>query len=215
MDEPRLIRIFATTGAAGALLLGLAAALVVTGGAATLDEPMRRALDEPPGWLFASAGGLAFAGSVELTLVVLALLAGVLLFLGRPWGAVRVCTVAAGTAAMAFLGKALFERPRPPYASVFTNDFSFPSGHASIGAAVAVLLAWTALRHLRASKFLETVLGLALLWMVLNAFARLTLGVHYFTDVLGGVGLGLFVGGTGLASVTWSERWWRARRRPG
>lgn len=215
MDEPRLIRLFAAIGVLGALLLAACAALVVSDGAAALDEPVRGAVDDPPAWLYATAGAFAFAGSVDVTLLVLAALAVALLFLRRPWGAVRICTVAAGTAALSIFAKALFERPRPPYASVFTNDFSFPSGHASIGAAVAVLLAWTALRHLRGSKFLETVFAAASLWMALNAYARLALGVHYFTDVMGGVGLGLFVGGTGLASVTWFERWWKARKATG
>lgn len=63
---------------------------------------------------------------------------------------------------------------------------SFPSGHAAVGAAVMTVLADRA-RSGPGRRLLQAV-------AVYVPFSRVYCGVHYPTDVLGGVGLGLVLG---------------------
>ncbi len=63
------------------------------------------------------------------------------------------------------------------------RDFSFPSGHASASFAAA-----TACWKLLPGKYGKPLLILA----ALIAFSRLYLGVHYPTDVIAGVAIGVF-----------------------
>lgn len=91
-----------------------------------------------------------------------------------------------GAAAKEFL-KTLFLRPRPfeLFPSVIpltpAGGFSFPSGHTTISFAVAFVL-----YHLLPKRF-----GVPMLFLAgLISFSRLYLGVHYPSDVLGGIFLG-------------------------
>lgn len=73
-----------------------------------------------------------------------------------------------------------------------TDPHSFPSGHA----VRAVMLAVIAL------GIGPLWLGLALsVWAPLVAFARVAMGVHYLSDVLAGMILGLLIGGVVLLVV--------------
>ncbi len=118
---------------------------------------------------------------------------------GRPW---RRAAVAAGlSAALGLLVTAivahLVYRARPfvahPHAvNVFLSharDSSFPSDHATAGAAIAVAL------------LLRRRWGWGTLMLVLAAildFGRIALGLHYLTDILAGSAIG-----AGAAIVLW------------
>jgi undecaprenyl-diphosphatase len=85
--------------------------------------------------------------------------------------------------------KLAFRRRRPPgqWGALYrrTDPHSFPSGHASRTAAMAVT-AWA---------FQGWALGLILLaWSVLVSLARVVLGVHYTLDIVVGYLLGLVIG---------------------
>ncbi len=97
-----------------------------------------------------------------------------------------------GSAMFILLGKVAFHRQRPPGVAVYAEtSFSFPSGHATIAAALygfAVYCLWRRsatwgkrLNILFAGIFLVAAIG----------FSRLYLGVHFLSDVLGGYLLGL------------------------
>lgn len=107
--------------------------------------------------------------------------------------------------------KPLIQRPRPyvffdhiaAYLSSGESDFSFPSGHtiASFEAATALLIG-------------NKKLGIpAMILAVLIAFSRLYLCVHYPTDVLASVVLG--VGLAFLATFLVKKAWalWEAKRK--
>jgi undecaprenyl-diphosphatase len=101
---------------------------------------------------------------------------------------VVVGTLAAGTAVLAL--KWLFRRQRPPgegrgfYTRV--DRHAFPSGHAGRSACVVVLL----------SPCLPLYWGSVLLtlWAGLVGLARIGLGVHFASDIVGGWAMGLLVG---------------------
>lgn len=81
-------------------------------------------------------------------------------------------------------------RPRPPDGLVVVSSYSFPSGHAAFGAwyAFLALLAVYLSPQLRHPRLL---LAAATLLCLLIGFSRIYLGVHYFSDVIGGWALAL------------------------
>jgi len=96
-------------------------------------------------------------------------------------------------------------RMRPEASAIEIGGFSFPSGHTTMATAMAFAL-YFVLREKTGSKLLQQLLCcMALGWALLIGWSRLYLGVHWFTDVLGGFGLGLFW-------VTLLKLFWPSRR---
>jgi undecaprenyl-diphosphatase len=90
------------------------------------------------------------------------------------------------------LVKRIYARPRPPGLGGRVDDtFSFPSGHATISAAVCCTLAYVLGREGFIGRW--TALAFAVLAPLLVGISRLYLNVHWATDVLGGWSVGLFV----------------------
>jgi len=90
--------------------------------------------------------------------------------------------------------KLVIRRPRPPGAAALLQHFSwsFPSGHAMASLIGYGMLAYvlTLLWIHRRSAQIAVVLGAALLIIAIG-FSRLYLGVHYFSDVVGGYAAGV------------------------
>lgn len=73
-------------------------------------------------------------------------------------------------------------------------DFSFPSGHAGITFAFAGVFLFSVIFGIRVgtdrARF-KAVTAVVMAYAVVLAFSRLYVGVHYPTDVIGGIALGL------------------------
>jgi membrane protein DedA with SNARE-associated domain/membrane-associated phospholipid phosphatase len=164
----------------------------------------------------ATPAGYAIANAITLlgspvTLTILALGVGLLLAARRQW-------ILLGGWLAAFVGgglldavlKLVIRRPRPPFAATFLHHYSwsFPSGHAMgslIGygmLAYVVAVLWTP----RRSAQVSVVLGLALL-IVAIGLSRLYLGVHYFSDVVGGYAAGLLWLSACISGLEVARRW--------
>ena len=107
--------------------------------------------------------------------------------------AVNLALAIGGAAALYDVIKPLVGRMRPPAALQYggpDTDFAFPSGHATQSASfyamlVVVLATWM-------WPYRRVLLSLAAVTMVaIVAAARIYLGVHWLTDVLAGLALGL------------------------
>jgi undecaprenyl-diphosphatase len=103
--------------------------------------------------------------------------------------AVRLALAIAGLAVLVLLVKRVIRRRRPEgeWGAIYrkTDPHSFPSGHAARMAMLAVLAA-----TLGPAWF-----GwLLLVWAPLVALARVAMGVHYLSDVAGGIVMGLAAG---------------------
>ena len=88
-------------------------------------------------------------------------------------------------------------------------DFSFPSGHAGVTFALAgaMLFAFMyGVKGFEKNKRNSLIVLLVLIYALLLAFSRLFVGVHYPTDVLGGMLIGLLSGLVGY----WLEKKVRA-----
>jgi undecaprenyl-diphosphatase len=150
--------------------------------------------------------GVSFLGGG----VVLALLAvggiALLLWRGRRLDALLVAIAAAGEEVAVRVAKALAARAGPDLPHVTAVGFSFPSGHAAAATVLAVLLAWLAAGRPRWQLGLTVALAGA--WVLLVGLSQLVLQAHYFTDVVGGIGLGLAVAG----GVVCAPGMWRGVR---
>ena len=119
-------------------------------------------------------------------------------------------TWAASEAMLTWL-KVLFHRGRPPFALVDTKGFSFPSGHAVAGAAIAVAIVLVSLPPGR--RRLKWELG-AMSFAFVMAFSRVYLYAHWFSDVVAGVLLGAGIAIGSAALVTEVANLLEARRLP-
>jgi undecaprenyl-diphosphatase len=107
--------------------------------------------------------------------------------------------IAAGVLVVPVVANALFEimkrvyaRPRPlGLGGRVDSSYSFPSGHATVSAAVCCTLAYVLWREGLIGP--RTALTLAMLAPFLVGVSRLYLNVHWATDVLGGWSVGLFI----------------------
>jgi undecaprenyl-diphosphatase len=150
---------------------------------------------EKPGLLRTLAAVLAHSGDSWFWLAGL----GLIWWLGSDYWKERAIILIVSillTAIVVFVIKLLVRRKRPEgewgkfYRS--TDPHSFPSGHA-----------------VRAMMLTVVVLGLGplwlglvlLLWAPLVGVARVAMGVHYLSDVIAGMAMGLVIGGAVLLVI--------------
>ena len=103
----------------------------------------------------------------------------------RLW-ALQLLLAIAGLAAVVLVIKFIFRRRRPQgeWGSIYrmTDPHSFPSGHAARAFLIAALVvAWGPL----------WLVPIIVLWAPLVALARVAMGLHYLSDIVGGALLGL------------------------
>ena len=169
-------------------------------------------------WLHAraTATGYAVFNAISLLgspvmLTILALAVALLLAARREWIVLAGWLAAfAGGGLLDVVLKLVIRRPRPPGAAAFLQHFSwsFPSGHAMASLigygmlAYVLTLLWI---HHRSAQ-IAVVLGAALLIIAIG-FSRLYLGVHYFSDVVGGYAAGVLWLSACISGLEVARRW--------
>jgi undecaprenyl-diphosphatase len=159
---------------------------------------------------YAVFNAISFLGS-PAALTVLAIAVGLLLGVRRQW-------IVLGGWIAAFTGgsllnqvlKLVIQRPRPPYATAYLQHYSwsFPSGHAMLSLigygmlAYLLVVLWVHRRSLQ----IAIVLGATLLIAAIG-LSRLYLGVHYFSDVVGGYAAGVLWLSTCISGLEVARRW--------
>jgi undecaprenyl-diphosphatase len=146
-----------------------------------------------PAWLQRAAVDItALGGHTVLVLLVLAA-AALLLLTRRREDAAWLLGATAGAMLLNHLLKAAFARARPDLVDhlVTVVSPSFPSGHALMSAAFYLTLAGLLGRAEGVrTPIRRSLLGLAVMLVVLIGLSRVYLGVHWPSDVLGGWSLG-------------------------
>jgi undecaprenyl-diphosphatase len=142
--------------------------------------------------LYKIAHAFTWIGSPEV-MVLIAILAGAWFY--RSWGRRKAGVVIAAPAAGGLLStgvKLLYGRTRPAGAALLNEKtFSFPSGHATMSAAVMVTLCYVLAREKIVSWPVAILIGGTVPLFV--GLTRVYLDVHWTTDVLGGWTAGLFI----------------------
>jgi undecaprenyl-diphosphatase len=134
---------------------------------------------------------LSFLGSGWVMVPLLAALALWLVRRGLPRLALFVVVTYAGSALLNAVVKLAVDRARPVLADpvAHASGLSFPSGHAQSSVVATSVLLLVFLPALSARER-RIALALAVAWVVAIGFARVSLGVHYVSDVLAGYALG-------------------------
>ncbi len=109
-----------------------------------------------------------------------------------------------GVSVSVLILKHIVGRTRPEYMRVTEHGMSFPSGHAALATVVAGVIIYVLLKneHIKHKTFW---ISAACIWAVLIYISRIYLGVHYISDIVGGILLGLVFVVMGGAVYNWIE----------
>ncbi|WP_137597850.1 phosphatase PAP2 family protein [Paucilactobacillus kaifaensis] len=123
-------------------------------------------------------------------LIILAIVIGILVLIKHKWLSAGWLTlnVVVSTGLAAWFFKYIYQRARPSHLHHVTESgFSFPSAHAAFATALFVTLIVIISRDVksRIKQIIDN--GLLLLVMIIICLSRVYLGVHYASDILGGM----------------------------
>jgi undecaprenyl-diphosphatase len=110
--------------------------------------------------------------------------------------------------------KRAIQRPRPSHSSILSyQSWSFPSGHAMESLVVFGMLTYALLILVPGARAhrARIILGAATLILAIG-FTRLYLGVHYFSDVVGGYAAGALWLSACISGLEITRRWYARAR---
>lgn len=193
--------LFLLSAASGGLaVFALAASAVVSGSSQAFDRGVLLALRTPnnlhvpvgPEWLAPAAKEVTALGGTPLLTLLTLCLAGYFAT-KRQWPTIALLLAAVlGQTILSHWLKDLFDRPRPDIVPhlVEATSLSFPSGHATSAAAVYLTLAALIARETKERIVRNYIYFVAVTLALLIGASRVCLGVHYPTDVIGGLSFG-------------------------
>ncbi|HEX2292741.1 MAG TPA: phosphatase PAP2 family protein [Gaiellaceae bacterium] len=178
---------------AGAWLFAVVAEEVVEGNTHADTRLADWLHDHAQPWLTEIFEAITVLGNFATLLAVVAVAAVLLLRRGERAEAALVVLAFAGAQVITFGLKLGFQRERPFFPDPLATEtsYSFPSGHSVVSAAVYGAIGLILARHLSTRRAQLAALAGAALLILLIGFSRLYLGVHYLTDVVAGIALGL------------------------
>lgn len=160
----------------------------------------------------ARALNLAWAGVVYGVLCLVAV--GVLLARRRFRAAAYVAATVVVATRLGALLKVVIDRPRPPIADrlFHPGGLAFPSGHSVDAAALLAALAVTAVATRPGRRWTAAIVTVAAVLVAAAMWSRTYAGVHWLTDTIAGVLLGVAV----ACALRWAAAVWiravRSRR---
>ncbi|SEG51036.1 phosphatase PAP2 family protein [Paenibacillus sp. UNC499MF] len=195
-----------------ALCFGMVALLVSRQQVAMFDETIISFVQgaESPG-LTAAAALLSEIGSSAVVPFITIAAALYLYFVLKHRSEVILLIAAiGGSAILNTILKKIFQRERPTIKIIMEEaGFSFPSGHSMAVVALYGILVYLLWKHISSTAGRTVLIVLASAMIVAMGLARIYLGVHYPSDVLGGY----LASGFWLAVCIWTYRSYRNRRR--
>ncbi|WP_339252912.1 phosphatase PAP2 family protein [Sporosarcina sp. FSL W8-0480] len=145
-------------------------------------------------WLTPIMNGFSFIGSTKVVMVLIIAVTALLFWSFRARSSAYFFFFATvGTGALNQVLKLVFKRERPEFHRIAEAvGYSFPSGHTMMAFtlfAMAVILLWRQIR-IRAGKI--ALLTFAIFMFGMIALSRIYLGVHYPSDIAGGIAASAF-----------------------
>lgn len=191
------------------LFLSVSAAVADAQLLLTWDEPVQRAVeDSRTPWLTSVVKLISQLGGTTFVAVGLAVLLVVLWRRCRSLALVLLCATAARPI-LEWALKRLIDRPRPDLERLVSGDGpSFPSGHVMAAVALWGLLPpiVALLTHKRLWWWCSVVVSAVVIALV--SATRVYLGVHWLSDIVGGLVLGSLY----LLAVEWLLDWHHERQ---
>ena len=130
-----------------------------------------------------------FAGTIGIS-IILAITLGILTFKKRWRFAILSLVAILGATILQLVIKSLVHRQRPE--NLIETSFSFPSGHAITAIVYVSLLIYSFKDDIKNAAVKYVLITLASVFFIAVAISRIILHVHWFSDVLAGMSLGLF-----------------------
>lgn len=96
-------------------------------------------------------------------------------------------------AGLVLILKELIHRARPLNALVLETDFCFPSGHTTMSIIFIGMLIYLTNTKIKSQKAKLTSILISLILILIIISSRLYINVHFFTDIIGGIFLAIFV----------------------
>jgi undecaprenyl-diphosphatase len=157
------------------------------------DNILRKFASLRTGWLNGTALDFTALGSGTLLIIATTVVFLMLFTTKDLYGAIHLACAGVGAGLLTDFFKHYFARPRPQVVErlIHVASYSYPSGHAVGIAACYFSFAMIARRHLPRHISREVLIGFTLLTIVLVCLSRVYLGVHYFSDVLSGMMIGV------------------------
>jgi membrane-associated phospholipid phosphatase len=152
------------------------------------DKPIMLAIhDRSTPWLDSLFKMISYTAS-KWVLIPIVIIAGWFWYIGQPIRITLIIISYVGATLLNFGLKSIFERSRPDFfiPLVVETSHSFPSGHTATAMGFYGLLAllfWKDRRYLIAA--------LCAIWVGLIGFSRIYLGVHYPSDVVASLAVGI------------------------
>ncbi len=137
------------------------------------------------------------------TMVALGMLAVLWYTYKKKWRSASIMLLSIGlTSVFVLFFKDLFSITRPDLAlKIMFGDPSFPSGHASLSASFFLILGYLLAPKIQSWIKRELVLVLFAFIVIIIGVSRLVLNVHWFSDVIAGWSLGVFMATTSILLV--------------
>jgi len=131
-------------------------------------------------------------GSPTVVALLTVVTFAILIVLRDRWGVLQLAVASLGTGILTAVMKNALGRTRPTEVPrlVEVSGFSYPSGHSLAATVLYLTMAIVAGRHLRTKASKAAFVMGAFVLTAMVGISRVYLGVHYPTDVVGGVALG-------------------------
>ena len=175
-------------------------------------------------WLQTHSSSATIAVGRAISLLGSPLAIGTLAFVVAIWLAVRRHWLLLEGWMVAFLGgsllntalKGAIHRPRPTHAhALHYSSWSFPSGHAMESLIAYGMLAYVLILLVPAIRARPVPLVVVTTGIVISiGISRLLLGVHYFSDVMGGYAAGTLWLAACISGLEVARRWRAVRTAP-
>lgn len=134
---------------------------------------------------------ITFLGKHDLLIPLNFVLIAFFIYRKERWFATRIAALSLSSLLLMFLLKFFFQRNRPQQPVIDdVSGYSFPSGHALISIVfygLFIHMVWHEVKTRWLRTLLITILGILIL---LIAFSRIYLRVHYASDVIAGIAVG-------------------------